>query len=122
MTAINALVDAATAAFAAARAPADLENAKAQYLGKAGRITELMKGLGALPVDEKKAQGARINLAKQFTSLDQFLQAWNSADRKQALIQELESQGVLLEALAEEVEAKQGGKKLDAFDLFHQHG
>ncbi len=65
MNAMNAIVDAAITAFATANTPAELENAKAQYLGKAGRITEMMKGLAALPVDEKKSHGARINQAKQ---------------------------------------------------------
>mgnify|MGYP006164764525 CR=1 FL=1 len=65
MNELDALVDSARAAFAQATAPADLENAKAQYLGKSGRITELMKGMAALSVDEKKTRGAAINLAKQ---------------------------------------------------------
>ena len=38
---LDALVSAATAAFAQAPSPADLENAKAQFLGKAGRVTAL---------------------------------------------------------------------------------
>ncbi len=59
------LVEAAQADFRAAATPADLENAKARFLGKAGRITEQMKGLAALPPDEKKARGALINAAKQ---------------------------------------------------------
>jgi phenylalanyl-tRNA synthetase alpha chain len=59
------LVDAAQADFASARTPAELENAKARYLGKAGRITEQLKTLGALSPDEKKARGALINAAKQ---------------------------------------------------------
>lgn len=65
MNELDSLVDTARAAFAAAFAPADLENAKAQYIGKTGRITELMKGLAALDVDEKKSRGAAINVAKQ---------------------------------------------------------
>ncbi|MDP3412541.1 MAG: phenylalanine--tRNA ligase subunit alpha, partial [Polaromonas sp.] len=65
MNELDALVDSAKAGFAQAVTPADLENAKAQFLGKAGRITELMKGLAALPVEEKKSRGAAINLAKQ---------------------------------------------------------
>jgi len=65
MNELDALVDAARASFAQAVTPADLENAKAQFLGKAGRITELMKGMAALSVDEKKSRGAAINLAKQ---------------------------------------------------------
>lgn len=65
MNELNALVDSAHAAFTQAATPADLENAKALFLGKAGHITSLMKELSALSVDEKKARGAAINLAKQ---------------------------------------------------------
>ena len=65
MNELDAIVDAATAAFGQAATPADLENAKALFLGKAGRITELMKGMAALTVDEKKSRGAAINVAKQ---------------------------------------------------------
>ncbi len=65
MNELDALAQGARAAFAQAGTPADLENAKAQYLGKSGRITELMKGLANLPVEEKKARGAAINQAKQ---------------------------------------------------------
>lgn len=65
MNELDTLVDQARAAFAGARAPAELENAKAQFLGKSGRVTELMKGMAQLPVDEKKTRGAAINVAKQ---------------------------------------------------------
>lgn len=65
MNELDALVESARAAFAQAATPADLENAKAQYLGKSGRITELMKGMAALSVEEKKTRGAAINVAKQ---------------------------------------------------------
>ncbi|MBY4596880.1 phenylalanine--tRNA ligase subunit alpha [bacterium BD-1] len=62
---LDAIVESARAAFSEAGTPADLENAKALYLGKTGRLTELMKGLGALPVEEKKSRGAAINVVKQ---------------------------------------------------------
>ena len=65
MNELDSMVDSATAAFASAVTPAGLENAKALFLGKAGRVTELMKGMAALPVEEKKSRGAAINLAKQ---------------------------------------------------------
>jgi phenylalanyl-tRNA synthetase alpha chain len=65
MNELNSLVDTARAAFAEAKAPAELENAKARFLGKAGRVTELMKGMAALSVEEKKTRGAAINVAKQ---------------------------------------------------------
>ena len=65
MTELNDIVDTAKAAFLQAFTPADLENAKALFLGKSGKITELMKGMAALSVEEKKSRGAAINLAKQ---------------------------------------------------------
>jgi phenylalanyl-tRNA synthetase alpha chain len=65
MQELNELVLSAQSAFAQAQTPHELENAKAQFLGKAGRITELMKGMATLTVDEKKSRGAAINLAKQ---------------------------------------------------------
>ena len=65
MNELDSLVVSARESFAQAQTPADLENAKAQYTGKTGRITELMKGMAALSVEEKKTRGAAINLAKQ---------------------------------------------------------
>lgn len=44
--------------------PAELENVKARYLGKNGELTELLKGLGKLPVEERPAVGSQINQAK----------------------------------------------------------
>jgi type I restriction enzyme, R subunit len=51
-------------------------------------------------------------VTKHFASLDNFLQRWNHAERKQAIIEELEDEGLRLEPLANEV-----GGDLDAFDL-----
>ena len=65
MTDLDTLVVDASAAFAASATPAELENAKAFFLGKAGRVTELMKGMAALSVDEKKSRGAAVNVIKQ---------------------------------------------------------
>ena len=65
MNDLDVLVADARAQFALATTPADLENAKALFLGKSGRVTELMKGMAALSVEEKKTRGAAVNLAKQ---------------------------------------------------------
>ncbi|MBP6903164.1 MAG: phenylalanine--tRNA ligase subunit alpha [Burkholderiaceae bacterium] len=65
MNPLDALVQQASQDFAQAQAPAALEDAKARYLGKTGRVTELLKGLAALLPDEKKARGAEINQVKQ---------------------------------------------------------
>ena len=65
MTELDSLVLDAKALFEQAATPAELENAKAQFLGKSGRVTELMKGMATLSVEEKKTRGAAINLTKQ---------------------------------------------------------
>jgi phenylalanyl-tRNA synthetase alpha chain len=86
MNDLDQLVQGAQADFATAATPAELENAKARYLGKAGRVTELLKALATLAPDEKKARGAEINAAKQ-----QVEAALNA--RRQALADaELEAQ------------------------------
>jgi phenylalanyl-tRNA synthetase alpha chain len=43
---------------------AELEQAKARFLGKAGALTDLLKGLGKLPAEERRQAGSRINAAK----------------------------------------------------------
>jgi len=78
MNELDELVDSARADFAQASTPAELENAKAKYIGKSGRLTDLMKGLSALSVEEKKSTGAGINMAKQ--AIEAAL-----GDRRQAL-------------------------------------
>jgi phenylalanyl-tRNA synthetase alpha chain len=65
MNELEQLVRTAHTEFDGATTPAELENAKARFLGKSGRLTELLKGLGALAPDEKKTRGAAINEAKQ---------------------------------------------------------
>jgi len=93
---MNALTDDvvlnARAAFEAAKTPADLENVKAQFLGKTGQITELMKGLSQLSVDEKKAQGAKINALK--TAIEQALQARRDALQQEALMRQLKAESL----------------------------
>ena len=65
MNELDSLVESAQQLFAHSASPADLENAKARFLGKSGQVTELMKGMAQLPVEEKKSRGAAINVAKQ---------------------------------------------------------
>jgi phenylalanyl-tRNA synthetase alpha chain len=65
MTDLDSLVQSAETEFSAATTPAELENAKARFIGKSGRVTELMKGLASLSPEEKKTRGAEINQAKQ---------------------------------------------------------
>lgn len=51
-------------------------------------------------------------LRKRFASLDDFLRRWNAAERKQALLEELEEEGLPLDPILDEL-----GKDMDAFDL-----
>ncbi|MDD5404587.1 MAG: phenylalanine--tRNA ligase subunit alpha [Sulfuricella sp.] len=71
------------AAFAGIDNPADLEQAKARYIGKSGALTEIMKGLGRLAPEERPAAGARINQVKE--QLEQALAARREAMREQQL-------------------------------------
>lgn len=65
MNDLDPLVAEARSEFASAQTPADLENAKARFIGKSGRVTELLKGMAALSPEDKKTRGAAINQIKQ---------------------------------------------------------
>jgi type I restriction enzyme, R subunit len=72
-----------------------------QYLDANGKlITESLKDY------------TRKAVRTAYASLGAFLNAWNDADRKQAIIDELAGHGVFLDELAEQV-----GRDIDAFDL-----
>jgi phenylalanyl-tRNA synthetase alpha chain len=86
------LVSSARAGFEQALTSADLENAKASFLGKSGRITELMKGMATLPVEEKKSRGAAINLAKQ--AIEAALTARREAMANMELEKQLEAEAL----------------------------
>ncbi|MHC5862538.1 EcoAI/FtnUII family type I restriction enzme subunit R [Nostoc sp.] len=74
---------------------------RVQYYGKDGKlITESIKDY------------TRKTVRQEFSSLDNFLKRWSAAEQKQAIIQELNERGILLEALAHEV-----GQDFDPFDL-----
>jgi phenylalanyl-tRNA synthetase alpha chain len=64
MQQLESIVAAALAEFAGCGDAVALENSKAKYLGKTGRLTELLKSLGGLPAADRPAAGARINEAK----------------------------------------------------------
>jgi type I restriction enzyme R subunit len=74
---------------------------RVEYLDEHGKlVTESLRDF------TKKA------LKKRFASLDDFLKRWKAADRKQAIVEELEAEGLPLDPIAEEL-----GKNLDPFDL-----
>ncbi len=74
---------------------------RVQYYGPDGKlITESLKDY------------TKKTVHKEFSNLSDFLRRWTMADKKQVVIDELAEQGVLWEALAEDV-----GKDIGAFDL-----
>ena len=74
---------------------------RVEYLDENGKlVTEILRDF------------TKTALKKRFASLDDFLKRWKSAERKQAIIEELEAEGLALDAIAEEL-----GKNLDPFDL-----
>jgi phenylalanyl-tRNA synthetase alpha chain len=92
MNDLDTLVQQAEADFAGAQQAAALEDAKARYLGKSGRVTELLKALGALPVEQKKARGAEINAAK--ARIEAALQARREALAAAELERQLQAEAL----------------------------
>jgi type I restriction enzyme R subunit len=74
---------------------------RVQYYGNDGRL-----------ITESLRDYTRHTVEAEYRSLDDFLRRWTSAERKQAVIDELRERGVLLEALRDQV-----GGDVDAFDL-----
>jgi type I restriction enzyme R subunit len=74
---------------------------RVQYYGKDGKL-----------IAESLRDYSRNAIREKYASLDSFLKTWKESDRKQAILEELEEQGVFFEDLA-----KQVGKDLSAFDL-----
>lgn len=75
---------------------------RVQYIGVDGKL-----------ITESLIDYSKKNILKQYATLDDFLRNWTEAQRKQAIIDELQEEGVLLEALREEI----GKTELDDFDL-----
>ncbi|WP_461506897.1 EcoAI/FtnUII family type I restriction enzme subunit R [Rhodopirellula baltica] len=74
---------------------------RVQYYGPDGKL-----------ITESLRDYTKKKVRSRFASLDEFLQTWNASAKKAAVVAEFEEQGVLFEALADEV-----GKDLDPFDL-----
>ncbi|ACF11367.1 EcoEI R domain protein [Chlorobaculum parvum NCIB 8327] len=67
-------------------------------------------------ITESLRDYTRKALAGEFESLYDFLNRWNSAEQKQAIIDELAEHGIFFEALADEI-GRKSGKSFDPFDL-----
>jgi len=61
---INQVLKDASKEIDLAKSQEDIQNLKVSYLGKKGKITELLKTLKDLSIEEKKTIGAQINLLR----------------------------------------------------------
>ena len=76
-------------------------NERVQYMGEDGKI-----------ITENLRDYTRRNVKKNYATLDAFLNSWKRADKKRAIVEELEKQGVIFNALRDAV-----GPRFDPFDL-----
>lgn len=75
---------------------------RVQYVDKDGKL-----------ITESLIDYTKKNILQQYSRLDEFLRTWTEAEKKQAIIDESQDDGVLLEAVREEL----GKTELDDFDL-----
>ena len=75
---------------------------RVQYLDKNGKL-----------ITESLIDYTRKNILGQYARLEAFLNRWNEAKKKQAIVEELREEGVLLDAVREEI----GNNDIDDFDL-----
>lgn len=75
---------------------------RVQYYDKGGKL-----------ITESLIDYSKKNIKEEFATLDDFLKSWNSNNKKQAIIDELQEHGVLLDSLRDLA----GNKDLDDFDL-----
>lgn len=81
--------------------PANIVSERIEYIGPGGYL-----------ITESYRDFTRKQITAEFASLDEFLQRWNSAEKKQAIIDMLEEHGIILENLVAIV-----GKDYSDFDL-----
>ncbi len=81
--------------------PVSVVAERVQYFGTDGKL-----------ISESLKDYTKKSITKEFASMNDFLNKWNQAERKQAVIEELKEQGIFFEALQAEI-----GKDIDPFDL-----
>ncbi|MDD4136981.1 MAG: DEAD/DEAH box helicase family protein [Methanoregula sp.] len=74
---------------------------RVQYMAADGKL-----------ITESLEDYTKKNVIRQYATLNGFLNSWTQAERKTVILEELEEQGVLFDALEEQV-----GKDYDPFDL-----
>lgn len=81
--------------------PVMVVNERVEYYDKEGKL-----------VTESLKDYTRKNIRQEYADLNEFINRWNSEEKKTAIIEELREKGVFFDAIKEEV-----GTDLDDFDL-----
>lgn len=99
------------------KVPPQLSDKKPKYMLGGTQVTVAQKHIQYLDKDgnlitESLIDYTKRNVRNQYASMDEFLNAWSDAERKQTIVEELEKRGVFFDDLCDEV-----GKNLDPFDM-----
>jgi phenylalanyl-tRNA synthetase alpha chain len=89
---LEQILQQATDAVNQASDPAALDAVRVEYLGKKGKITDLLKSLGQLPPEERKTAGQTINQTKQ--QVQGLLNERRELLQNEALEKELEAEKI----------------------------
>ena len=101
MSDLEAILASATEALQGAADLPGLDQIRVRFLGKKGELTQLLKALGKLPPEERRAAGQAINRAK-----DSFAQALEQ--RRDVLQREAESSQLQAEAIDVSLPGRRG--------------
>lgn len=99
------------------KVPPQPSDKKTKYMLGGTKVTVAQKHIQYLDKDgnlitESLIDYTKRNVRNQYASMDEFLNAWSDAERKQPIVEELEKRGVFFDDLCDEV-----GKDLDPFDM-----
>lgn len=99
------------------KVPPQPSDKKTKYMLGGTKVTVAQKHIQYLDKDgnlitESLIDYTKRNVRNQYASMDEFLNAWSDAERKQTIVEELEKRGVFFDDLCDEV-----GKDLDPFDM-----
>lgn len=89
---LDAIINQAQSQIDAAQDAATLDQVRVEFMGKKGKLTELLKGLGQLSAEERPAAGQKINVAKQ--QIQQAISAKGDALRSEEMNRKLAEEAV----------------------------
>ncbi|BAQ11686.1 phenylalanyl-tRNA synthetase subunit alpha [Bacillus sp. OxB-1] len=89
---LNELKEQALAKIGEATTPKELNDVRVAYLGKKGPITDLLKGMGKLPAEERPKMGALVNVVRE--TVTEVLEARMVVLEEQAINEQLAKEAI----------------------------